>query len=226
MPGEWGWCGVGGAGGTLSRTTGKEQAGVTPFWSWPGWMGWSNCLGPSQEGRGRGTLSWFWLKRGWRGEGHPVLVLAGVPLPSLPLGEQTDKLKILPFLVLCRRMVNISVFYFYFKPCNFHITVVYRPHPKMGKVLFSQVSVCSHGGKVPHIHHITSASHNNSTGPRSIQGVLQDRDSSMTGWGTHLQDNMGYPTPRDKLCLDMLCPGWYASCGFPQEDFLVLNNFH
>ena len=33
------------------------------------------------------------------------------------------------------------------------------------------------------------------------------------GWDT--------PSPQDRLCLDRLCRGQYASCGFPQENFLV-----
>ena len=36
------------------------------------------------------------------------------------------------------------------------------------------------------------------------------------GWGT-----VPPPPPQDRLCLDRLCFGRYASCGFPQEDFLV-----
>ena len=33
------------------------------------------------------------------------------------------------------------------------------------------------------------------------------------------------PPPQDRLYLDRLCRGRYASCGCPQEDFLVLNYF-
>ena len=47
-------------------------------------------------------------------------------------------------------------------------------------------------------------------------------------WGTPTagkgylpQPGIGYSSP-DRLCLDRLCRGWYASCGFPQEDFLVM----
>ena len=48
---------------------------------------------------------------------------------------------------------------------------------RMGKVLFSQVSLCSHwgvgGGRVPHIYPIISPSHGTSTAPMSFPGVPQ-----------------------------------------------------
>ena len=48
---------------------------------------------------------------------------------------------------------------------------------------------------------------------------IQDR----TGWGTPSETGQdGVPsTPGDRLCLDWLRHGQYASCGFPQEDFLL-----
>ena len=55
-----------------------------------------------------------------------------------------------------------------------------------------------------------------------------------SGWGTlphPSQVRIGYPPPpsqvrtgylpQARLRYDMLCRGWYASCGFPREDFLV-----
>ena len=70
------------------------------------------------------------------------------------------------------------------------------------------------------------------TGPRSGWGEGYPIMGYPPGqrWVTP-QAGMGYPparvrvpTPppsRDRLCLDRLCRGRYASCGFPQEDFLV-----
>ena len=70
------------------------------------------------------------------------------------------------------------------------------------------------------------------------RGIPQDRDSPWSGslsqdLGTPLpltNKGLGYlspsqdystPTPWDRLCLDRLCCGQYASCRFPQEDCLV-----
>ena len=45
-----------------------------------------------------------------------------------------------------------------------------------------------------------------------------------TGWGTPSQARTGWGTPPpEQLCLDGLCRGRHASCGFPQEDFIVFH---
>ena len=60
-------------------------------------------------------------------------------------------------------------------------------------------------------------------GGTPVLGYPQSQDRM----GTPLpnQDRMGYPPPpplpRDRLCLDLLRCGRYASCGFPQEDCLL-----
>ena len=42
------------------------------------------------------------------------------------------------------------------------------------------------------------------------------------GWGNPWPGQDGVPPPpRNRICLDKLCCGRYASCGFPQEDCLV-----
>ena len=49
----------------------------------------------------------------------------------------------------------------------------------------------------------------------------------MTGPGEdrgYPQQGMGYP--QDRLCLDRLCRGQYASCSFLQEDFLTIESFN
>ena len=92
--------------------------------------------------------------------------------------------------------------------------------------LLPPACVCSGGGAgLPHLHPIILP-----LVPCPFQGVPQ----SQMGGGTPVQD--GYPlarsgwgTPQDRmgkplasLRLDRLCCGRYASCGFPQEDFLVV----
>ena len=93
-----------------------------------------------------------------------------------------------------------------------------------------------------------SPSHNTSIGPMSFPeeyptstivlmvACLLMGYSTWTGWGYPLPgldenipsphwDWMGVPHPhREQLCLDGLCCRWYASCGLPQEDFLVAAN--
>ena len=42
-------------------------------------------------------------------------------------------------------------------------------------------------------------------------------------WGTPPPGQVRLGYPQGRLCLGRLCHGWYASCGFPQEDFLVFS---
>ena len=62
------------------------------------------------------------------------------------------------------------------------------------------------------------------TGPRSLPRGVPKSQTGQVPDGGH--PKMGYPPardgyPQDRICLDRLCSGWYASCGFPQEDCLV-----
>ena len=41
--------------------------------------------------------------------------------------------------------------------------------------------------------------------------------------GISLSVHRGEGVPQGRICLDRLCRRRYASCGFPQEDFLVVS---
>ena len=61
------------------------------------------------------------------------------------------------------------------------------------------------------------------TGARSLAGGGYPSQRSHMGGGGHHS-----PRWRGGECItryDTLCRGWYASCGFPQEDFLVGTGF-
>ena len=100
------------------------------------------------------------------------------------------------------------------------------------------------GGGVPHLPSIIlpttgpcpswdggtpSPSHNTFTGPMFFLEAggtpVPGRGYPGTGWSAPYPGLDGVPPPpcpQERLCLDMLCHGWYASCRFPQEDFLIL----
>ena len=100
----------------------------------------------------------------------------------------------------------------------------------MGGDVFSLFTTVGGGGLTP------SPSHNTSTasGPMCLM-----RGCPSHRWVGHASPGLGYPParsgcgnppgqvrmgnppPKERLCLDRLCPGWYASCGFSQVDFLV-----
>ena len=85
----------------------------------------------------------------------------------------------------------------------------YHPHPKDGEGNVFTLSVSSSPRRYPN-----PWSHVPSWGGG---GVPLGQDHSLARTGVCLRPGLGYPPPQDRLRCER-----YASCSFPQEDFLVL----
>ena len=82
------------------------------------------------------------------------------------------------------------------------------------------------GGKTPFPPHSTSTDPMSWSRWGTTPSQVRMGPPARSGWGTPWPGQDGVlPVPRDSVCLDRLCRWRYASCGFPQEDCLVVTKF-